>query len=186
MAMRYIMILILPILLLIVSGSVLSQESIPEDPNENACYSGGLMYRAEGEGCATEWHWQCGWYLANWLNNGGWAGDIWMPEWCNPEVLLPPQSVTTSTLSSVPVCVYWSSGNVSAYVTGVVFPSGSLSNIPTYLGTTCATLFNTWSPIANLVYAPNGIGEAQQLCDIHFPATNAISYLASPMLFACA
>jgi hypothetical protein len=44
----------------------------------------------EGD-CTTEWHWECGWYLARWLENGGWATMPFFPDWCAPAVLLPPR-----------------------------------------------------------------------------------------------
>ncbi|MBL8157125.1 MAG: hypothetical protein JNM70_23330, partial [Anaerolineae bacterium] len=36
----------------------------PDDPtDDNACFEGGTLWRENGDGCPTEWHWKAGWYL---------------------------------------------------------------------------------------------------------------------------
>lgn len=48
-------------------GMVSAQE--PGTKEDNACYEGGSM---AGK-CDTPWEWVCGYYLARWEANGGWA-----------------------------------------------------------------------------------------------------------------
>jgi hypothetical protein len=77
------------LLLTMGGGAVVAQE------DDNACYPGGLME----DDCTTEWHWECGWYLARWQANGGWQTMPFYPDWCAPEVLLPPLPQTPQTAS---------------------------------------------------------------------------------------
>lgn len=66
--------------------------------SSNACFEGGLM---AGK-CTTEWDFICGYYLALWLNGGGWsaANSIIFPDWCDPATLLPARPVETPVDSS--------------------------------------------------------------------------------------
>ena len=69
-----------------------AQDSKPvEDPAENACYEGGAMWRDNGDGCPTEWHWKAGWFLAAYL-----SGKITLDEFPDEFVsVLPPPSDST-------------------------------------------------------------------------------------------
>lgn len=84
--MIYKSILVLLVLLMSLPlGMAQAQDST--DSTENACFEGGLM---AGK-CDTEWEFICGYYLAQWLNNGGWSNlaNNTFPTWCNPASLLP-------------------------------------------------------------------------------------------------
>lgn len=62
------------------------------NPRDNACYPGGAMYRPNelGQGCPTEWHWMCGWYLAHYLT----SRDLdQMPLMCRSLLLTLPRSL---------------------------------------------------------------------------------------------
>ncbi|MEZ4667929.1 MAG: hypothetical protein R3E39_08445 [Anaerolineae bacterium] len=91
-----------------------SSQSTPQDTNENAC-DGGLL---DGR-CGSEWEWTCGWYLQQWEDAGGWKGTYEIPDWCNPQSVLPPkpsdeQSATTTTTTVTTIaqagCFPWFKG----------------------------------------------------------------------------
>lgn len=57
-------------MLLVAIGVVAAQDATAEPPIENECSPGGTLYREENQdGCPTVWHWQAGYYLAQY-NNG--------------------------------------------------------------------------------------------------------------------
>lgn len=56
------------------------------NPDDNACFPGGAMYRPgqPGNGCPDMDHWICGWYLARYhIENPTWA-ETFMPTHCLP------------------------------------------------------------------------------------------------------
>lgn len=94
------------LIILIVTSLGLTNIAIAQedDPEDNACYTGGSM---EGD-CITDWHWICGWYLTRWEQAGGWFGNYHYPDWCNPVVQLPPRPdldpVTGQPIAIVTIC----------------------------------------------------------------------------------
>jgi hypothetical protein len=150
------MFLILAVVIALVGGSVFAQDSIPnEDPTENACYAGGVMSRVDGEGCATEWAWQCGWYLASWQKVGG-----WYPDWC--ESVFP--SVESVPVPPFPGCV-----QLSFYYTNfgnsLTIPHGSII----YLDSECTINYGLYG--RPHVYATS-LADAQALCLNTFNTVN--------------
>jgi hypothetical protein len=92
--MKKLIVLLLTLLLLIPATASAQEPGTPED---NACNEGGLM---EGD-CTTEWHWECGWYLARWQANGGWNTMPFFPDWCNPDVLLPARPLADENAEGI-------------------------------------------------------------------------------------
>ncbi|MCB9455686.1 MAG: hypothetical protein H6671_06860 [Anaerolineaceae bacterium] len=143
--------------------------------DDNACFEGGSMWRENGDGCPTEWHWIVGWYLANWENNGGWSNpDNFFPDWADPQSVLPP-------LPEFPKVVYsgggvsYPSGGCMAFPTGHV-PNGYvdfsgsyfLDNDQTYYDDAACTHDSGWLKGQLIVYAPAGY-DAPTLCRLAFP-----------------
>jgi hypothetical protein len=116
---------LLLILLSIFSLALPASAQEPGTPEDNACNPGGLM---EGD-CTSEWHWECGYYLARWQANGGWRTLPFFPNWCAPAVLLPPQPTVTVD-DTCEVATF--SGNLISQLGGdtdtytVNFPAGAV------------------------------------------------------------
>jgi hypothetical protein len=153
------MFLILAVVIALVGGSVFAQDSIPnEDPTENACYAGGVMSRVDGDGCASEWAWQCGWYLAAWQKVGG-----WYPDWC--ESVFPSVPVSTSA-PSFSGCVLGSIYYIQ-FGNSLTLPVGA----PAYTHADCTGIISVFAH--PLVYATS-LTDAQALCLSAFGSTNII------------
>jgi hypothetical protein len=128
------------------------------DWRENACNINGEL---EGK-CDTEWAWTCGWYLAQWINAGGWAGTYVMPDTCAS--LLPAVSDSPTPPSSP----YPSAGCVPFSGSYVNFQGGWYlpMNSPQYNLPDCTDipLFTT---VNNLVFVPASY-DANDLCQAAF------------------
>jgi hypothetical protein len=188
-------VLIFAIVIALVGGSIFAQDSIPnEDPTENACYAGGVMSRVDGEGCASEWAWQCGWYLATWQKVGG-----WYPDWC--ESVFPSVPVSTSVPivptpvpivpTPVPIvptpvppvyigCVYiGTSSGFSFYIDfgwDVYLTQGS-----TYIDNDCTTSVPGYTQ--HLVYA-SSLDEANAICLANV-GTSVVSGPLEGVVYTC-
>jgi hypothetical protein len=171
--MKRSMFLILAILITVIGGSVFAQDSAPnEDPTENACYAGGVMSRVDGEGCATEWAWQCGWYLATWQKVGG-----WYPDWC--ESVFP-----SAGASSVPDGVYIGCQQIAI---GYIY-FGWNNFVPTpvalYDDASCTNL-RVGQTVGNRIVYAYSATEAVSLCQSIFSRNNATLMGSSQTLFYC-
>lgn len=138
------------------------------DPHENACYEGGSMWRDNGDGCPTEWHWLVGWYLANWENNGGHSNpDNFFPDWGNPQSVLPPLPEPPEPSSDGDAypsagCLLWETGP-----TYLDFGGGwNLSTPMRYSDAACTNPSSTID--LKFVYAPAPY-DAEALCNEAFP-----------------
>ena len=83
---RKVSITIVLLVLFSVSALIAAQEGYnpePFTPEDNACYEGGSMWRdpSESDGCTTDWHWECGWYVARYEADVYTEDDI--PAWCD-------------------------------------------------------------------------------------------------------
>lgn len=124
------------------------------DPRENACYTGGAMEAK----CDTDWAWTCGWYLAQWINAGGWAGNYALPDDCfgllSPASTLPPYPSAG--------CIPLTSQYYADFNGGWSMPNGT----PLYDSPSCTQVYfgvsSQW-----LVYAPHPYNAAQ-LCNEAF------------------
>lgn len=67
--------------------SLLAQEPEIGTPQDNACNEGGVMWRENSvDGCTSDWHWTCGWYMAR-FSDGRFSREQ-VPAVCAS--LLPP------------------------------------------------------------------------------------------------
>lgn len=99
-------------------------DSLPTtESNANACTDGVL----EGK-CESGWEWTCGYYLQQWEAAGGWYGTYTVPDWCDPDSLLPrkPEVITE------PQGGCYTNSYVSFYYSGI-----STSVITEYSTTDC-------------------------------------------------
>lgn len=129
-------------------------QSIP-DESDNECYTGGML---DGQ-CVSDWHWECGWYLHNWLVNPGAP----VPNWCG--------DITNRSVSGpYPGCVY----NGSVYNDYTNFGNSLFlaENAPVFSDSQCTQKTENWT--WRLVYASTPV-EAETLCQAAFgTATHGI------------
>lgn len=150
------------------------------DRNENACNEGGSM---AGQ-CESVWAWQCGWYVAQWVNAGGWSGNYPIPSECS--IGLPPVHVKSSITSpgSPPVqaqypsagCVSYHSGNYVNFYGGWALST----SYPLFTNANCTNEYadSILGPVlgsGRLVYAPAPY-DANQLCQEAFGSNAASNY----------
>lgn len=81
---RLLIFVLLISLLLTPFASVRAQQPTTNSADDNACYPGGAMFRADqpGQGCPDSWHWMCGWFLARYLVQNPLVRQTFMPEQC--------------------------------------------------------------------------------------------------------
>jgi hypothetical protein len=161
-------------LLLTSVGLAGAQEPPINTPADNACNEGGLM---AGK-CNTEWEWVCGYYLARWVNAGGYSSTYAFPDWCAPSLLLPPRppvivtaSASTSSSPAAPAfpslgCVDFGPGGQVNFAGSYFLPAGS----PRYNAFTACTAIGVFAPLPRIVYAPPPF-DANALCGSAFGTT---------------
>lgn len=168
------------IALLLVMPLVIHAEG---DPHENACYEGGSMWRDNGDGCPTEWHWIVGWYLANWENNGGWSNpDNSFPDWADPEHVLPPDPAAAPVVENPPSnggnngggdnnnSNHQSAACIRFGLRYVNFNNGWMLSRPVTMYADSACSLSVTTVPLNLVYVPR-LSDGNALCEEAFPGT---------------
>jgi hypothetical protein len=172
---RYLMVMF-SLFLLVVASSVMAQDAAsPDSPSsivtedDNECYEGGLL---EGQ-CTTEWHWQCGWYIRNWLT----TPNAYLPEWCHYNV--------SPVISRVPYpsggCVY----NGSYYNDYTDFGGGwwLFKGPNIYIDADCTVpAGQPW--LIDIVYAPAPY-DAEALCQEAFGKSQNGNTPGSVDIFRC-
>jgi hypothetical protein len=80
------------LLILTPFAAVEAQQPSTKPSDDNACYPGGAMFRADqlGQGCPDDWHWMCGWFLARYLVENPLLRQTFMPEQCRSLLLTLP------------------------------------------------------------------------------------------------
>lgn len=140
------------------------------DPRENACNTGAAM----AEKCDSDWAWTCGWYLAQWNNAGGAAGNYIMPSGCLG--LISAALTTSLPPTPTPLPPYPSAGCIPYYGYFIDFGGGwQLSaGQPAYTDSLCSIAVSGGTTTPYLVYAPapyNG----DQLCMEAFGAVGLVA-----------
>ena len=180
------LVLLFVIALLMVPFFVIAQG----DPHENACYEGGSMWRDNGDGCPTEWHWTVGWYLAQWENNGGWSNpDNFFPEWGDPQNVLPPREVEEVEPESVIGCQWATDASWNNFYVKFGASYALSAPHPVYQDATCTTLADpaTIPALVNadLVYAPWQTTDADARCQAAFGNLFSAQGLSEGDVYAC-
>jgi hypothetical protein len=174
--------LLIPLLLMLSFISfALDDQGNPNDPTTNdranACYEDGTM----ADKCDTEWEWICGWYMIR-FDYGIFSREE-IPASCT--VLLPglPEAQQDDIAYAYPTagCIELLSSLVYVDFNGGNFMApGSIS----YSDSSCTSNLGTTSN--PFVYAPNGAGDALDLCIANgFSAANPFPPAYNPGFYNC-
>jgi len=120
--------------LALVGNFVFAQEPEIGTAEDNACHPGGLMWRPDGNGCMSDWHWSCGWHLARWVLAGEWFGKYPFP--LNCASVLPPPPEPPAIVASDGGCFLVN----DAFVADI--PAGTLTVAGNVLANDCAPQLN--------------------------------------------
>ncbi len=106
----------------------------PGTAEENECYPGGVLYRAENQdGCPTEWYWKAGWYLAAY-NHGRISREDVPDEFKNvlapPAMIQPPSPPVTFVDNGILTICHYYSGSASNHCLRADFTGTVISTVP--------------------------------------------------------